>query len=163
MKNEDEFLKDMENLKVPDVDVSAHQKAVKIAIMNAERSAVLGVWLIIIPCYFLFCVCMYYYFHVRTNFFEATFTLVSDLDKSSKTKFLSPLLLVGLPIVSIVVNALAITHVTLPRVGPNTKMIKEFSLTVKVKLWNILLIIISLLIVSIFLAYAIVENITIKN
>ena len=163
MKNEDEFLKDMENLKVPDVDVSAHQKSVKMAIMNAERSAVLGVWLIIIPCYFLFCVCMYYYFHVRTNFFEATFNLMSDLDKSSQTKFLPPLLLVGLPIVSIVVNALAITHVTLQRVGPNTKMIKEFSLTVKVKLWNILLIIISLLIVSVFLAYAIVENITIKN
>lgn len=33
MKNNDEFLKQMENLKVPDVNPSQHQDTVKMAIM----------------------------------------------------------------------------------------------------------------------------------
>jgi hypothetical protein len=44
MKNNDDFLQQMENLKVPDVNPSQHQNTVKMAIMNAERSAALGVW-----------------------------------------------------------------------------------------------------------------------
>ena len=58
MKDQEEFLKRMENLKVPDVNPSQHQDMVKMAIMNAGRSAALGLWLVIVPCYFLLCVFM---------------------------------------------------------------------------------------------------------
>src|SRR5882724_5849526 len=111
MKDKDEFLKQMEDLKVPGVDTATHQQKVKMTIMNAERSAALGVWLIVVPCYFLFCVCMYYFFHLRLSWFESMFNLMASLDKNPSLKFLSPLLLVIFPIVCIVINALAITHV----------------------------------------------------
>ncbi|MDB4901215.1 MAG: hypothetical protein JWQ63_496 [Mucilaginibacter sp.] len=163
MKDKDEFLKKMENLEVPDINPAGHQKTVKMAIMNAERSAVLGVWLIAVPCYFLFCVFMYYYFHVRINWFEAMFNLMSSLDKNPYLKILSPLLLVLLPIVGIVINALSIIHVQYQKLGPDKGKLKEFSITVKIKIWNILLILLSLAVVCVFIGYVIIENITIKN
>jgi len=163
MKDNDEFLKKMENLQVPDINPGEHPKMVKMAIMNAERSAALGVWLIVVPCYFLFCVCMYYFFHLRLNWFESMFNLMASLDKNPWLRFLSPLLLVIFPIISIVINALAITHVQYQKLGPEHGKIKEFSITIKIKIWNILLILLSLAIVFTFLAYIITENIVIKN
>ena len=163
MKDKDEFLKKMENLKVPEIDPREHPKMVKMAIMNAERSAALGVWLIVVPCYFLFCVFMYYFFHIKLNLFESMFNLMSSLDKNPYLKFLSPLLLVILPIVSIIINALAIIHVQYQKFGPEQGKIKEFSITIKIKVWNILLILVSLAIVLTFIAYIITENIVVKN
>ena len=48
--NEDEFLEQMKTLIIPDVKPGSHQLPVKVAIMNAQRSAALGVWLIAVPC-----------------------------------------------------------------------------------------------------------------
>ena len=163
MKDKDEFLKQMENLQVPDVNPEGHQKIIKMAVLNASRSAALGVWLIAVPCYFLLCVFMYYYFHVKLSWIEAMFNLMSGLDKNPYMRFLSPLVLVFLPIVSIVINALSIIHVQYQKPGPDQGKIREFSITVKVKIWNMLLILISLVIVCVFVGYVIAENITIKK
>jgi hypothetical protein len=163
MKNNDEFLKKMENLQVPDVDPGGHPERVKMAIMNAERSAALGVWLIVVPCYFLFCVFMYYYFHGSTGWFGAMFKLMSGLEKTPYIDFLGPLILFVLPIVCIIINALAITHVQVQKPMANKPKVREFSFTIKLKLWNILLILISLIIVCIFINYVMTESISIKN
>ena len=163
MKDNDEFLKKMENLQVPDINPGDHPERVKMAVMNAERSAALGVWLIVVPCYFLFCVCMYYFFHLRLSWFESMFNLMASLDKNPYLRFLSPLLLVILPIVCVVINALAITHVQFQKAGPEHRRVKEFSITIKIRPWNILLMLLSLAIVFTFLAYIITENIVVKN
>lgn len=164
MIEQDEFLKQMENLQVPGIDPPSHQQTVKMAIMNAERSATLGVWLIVVPCYFLFCVCMYYYFHVHISWFEAMFKLLSGLlaDKPYMD-ILAPILLVVLPIICIIINALAIINVNVRKIVPGKIKVKEFSITVKVKLWNLVLILLSLAIVLTFIAYVMTENISIKN
>jgi hypothetical protein len=162
MKDKNEFLKQMENLKVPDIDPAMHPERVKMAIMNAERSAVLGVWLIVVPCYFLLCVFMYYLFHVRGSWFGAMFTLLSGLNKTPYIDFMGPLVLVLLPIICIVINALAIVHVGVRKPIPGQK-VKEFNVTVKVKLWNILLILLSLAVVFAFLTYVMAQSISIKN
>jgi hypothetical protein len=164
MENEDEFLKKMENLQVPDANPSSHQKAVKMAIMNAERSAALGVWLVIVPCYFLICVFMYYYFHVNMGWFVAMFTLLSSLEKVPYVDFIGPLVLFILPIVCIVINALSIIHVQVQKLGPNQSKFREFNITIKIRLWNIVLILLSLIIVCVFISYVMTENISsIKN
>ncbi len=99
MKDKDEFLKEMENLQVPDINPNEHPRMVKMAIMNAERSAALGVWLIIVPCYFLLCVLMYYYFHGRIGWFGSMFTLVEWLGKSKGIDFLAPVVFLVLPVI----------------------------------------------------------------
>jgi hypothetical protein len=163
MEDKDEFLKKMENLQVPEIDPREHPKMVKMAIMNAERSAALGVWLIVVPCYFLFCVFMYYFFHLKLNWFESMFNLMASLDKNPYLRFLSPFLLVILPIVSIVINTLSIMHVQYQKVGEGQSKVKEFSITIKIRVWNILLILVSLAIVLTFIAYIITENVVVKN
>jgi hypothetical protein len=161
MKDKDEFLKQMENLQVPDIN-PAHQKIVKMAIMNAGRSAALGVWLIVVPCYFLLCVCMYYCFHQRvgTSWFASMYTLMSGLDKTSYIDFMAPLILFVFPIVAIVINALAIVQVDFQKLGSNHGKVREFTVTVKIKPINILLIIISLIVISVFLSYSMTESIS---
>jgi len=162
MKDNDEFLKKMEDLQVPEINPTGHPKMVKMAILNAERSAALGVWLIVVPCYFLLCVFMYYFFHVRLSIFVSMFNLMSSLDKTPYIGFLSPLLLVGLPIVSVIINMLSIMNVQYRRLDPNMPGAKEINISIRLRFWNILLILVSLAIVCIFVCYAIAENITVR-
>ena len=163
MKNNDDFLQQMENLKVPDVNPSQHQNTVKMAIMNAERSAALGVWLVAVPCYFLLCVFMFYFFHLRMGWFAAMFTLMSGLAKTPFIDFLGPIVLFFLPIICIIINVLSILHVQVQPIDPNRRKVKELRITVKIKRWNILLILISLAIVFVFISYVMTESISINN
>jgi len=162
MKEKDEFLKQMENLKVPEVNPNEHPRMVKMAIMNAGRSAALGVWLVVVPCYFLLCVFMYYFSHIRvgSSWFVAMFTLMSSLDKTPYIDFLGPIIMVVLPIICIIINSLAIIHVDFQKAG-QTRKVSEFSITIKIKTWNILLILLSLAIVGIFIGYVMTENISV--
>ncbi len=163
MKDKDEFLKEMENLQVPAADPSTHhQNSVKMAVMNASRSAALGAWLIAVPCYFLFCVFIYYYSHSNSNWFSAMFNIIISLDDSPWLDFLAPIVLIILPIVCIIINVLAITHVQYQKVGEARKY-REFSFTIRLRWWNLLLIVLSILIISAFIAFAMTENISITN
>lgn len=163
MKNNDDFLQQMENLKVPDVNPSQHQNTVKMAIMNAERSAALGVWLVAVPCYFLLCVFMFYFFHLRMGWFAAMFTLMSGLAKTPFIDVLGPIVLFFLPVICIIINVLSILHVQVQHIDPSRRKVKELRITLKIKRWNILLILISLAIVFVFISYVMTESISINN
>ncbi|RWY52406.1 hypothetical protein [Mucilaginibacter gilvus] len=163
MKDKDEFLKEMENLQVPSADPSAHhQNSVKIAIMNANRSAALGTWLIAVPCYFLFRVFMYYYSHGQRNWFEAMFNIIIRLDDNPWLDFLAPIVLIIMPIGCIIINVLSITRVQYKAVDEARKY-KEFSFTIRIRWWNVLLIVLSLLTSALFIAFAMTENISITK
>lgn len=161
--NEDEFFKKMETLNVPDVNPGSNLQPVKVAIMNAQRSAALGVWLIAVPCYFLFCVFMYYLFHAHMSWFGAMFSLLSGLSKIPYADYTVPLLMVVLPIICIIINGLAITHVQTRPLDKDKIQVREFAITIKIKFWNIALILLSLLIICIFIGYAMTQNIHIKS
>ena len=162
MKEEDEFLKKMENLQVPEINAAGHPEKVKMAIMNAERSAALGFWLVAVPCYFLACVFMYYFFNRQVSWFGAMFKLAEGLDKTPGIDFMAPIVLVVLPIVCIIINALAITHVHYNENAAGKAGAKEFMITIKLRTWNILLILVSLAIVLTFIAYVMAEDISVR-
>lgn len=162
MKDQNEFLKEMEQLQVPDISAPTHQKTVKMTIMNAERSATLGIWLIAIPCYFLLCVFIYYYYNVHANWFGAMFKLIISLEQNPYIDFIAPLVLVVLPVISIIINALAITNVKYQQYGTHQKKLRELSITIKIKFWNIVLILISVAILLVFINCAMTQNISIK-
>jgi hypothetical protein len=132
------------------------------AIMNAERSAALGVWLIVVPCYFLLCVFMYHLFNVRVGWFGAMFKMMASLEKTPYIDFLGPLILFVLPIICIIINVLAIIHVGVQRPLADDPQAKQISVTIKLKLWNIVLIFISLAVIFAFIAYVMPENISIR-
>jgi hypothetical protein len=163
MKNRDEFLKQMENLEVPDVNPSQHQHMVKMAIMNAGRSAALGLWLVIVPCYFLLCVFIYYQFHLNANWFSAMFTTMVQLEKVPYIDYIGPVVLFILPMVCLIINLLSIIHVQVRQLDPDRRKVREMNISIRLKLWNIVLILISLAIMMAFINFAMTENISIKN
>ncbi|HXL57330.1 MAG TPA: hypothetical protein VN958_13795, partial [Chitinophagaceae bacterium] len=57
---ENEFEKQMENLKTPQADTSGHQQILKITLLNAKKSSRLGIVFVTIPCLFLFGVFLKY-------------------------------------------------------------------------------------------------------
>lgn len=163
MKDEQEFLKQMENLQVPDIKPGAHPKAVKMAIMNAGRSAALGVWLIVVPCYFLACVLVYDFFNPKANWFSAMFGFMVQIADIPFVKILAPIVLMVCPMICIVINLLAIVHVQIDRVDGQRRKYREMVFTVKIKPLNLALIVLSALILFAFTAFLMTENISIQN
>jgi hypothetical protein len=128
---------------------------IKLAIVNAQRSAVLGIWFIIAPCYFLLCAFIFYFFHLNYGVFGSIFVLLSKFE-SNIVWLVEPIILVGLPLVSIILNSLAITHFSFDR---SERMIR---LNIKLRWFNLTILLLSILIVSLFIAYAFVLNIHVK-
>jgi len=112
----------------------------------------MGVWFIVVPCFFIACVFMKYIFHVRLGLLDTFEEMIFALDKNPRTGWIQPVLLVGLPIVSIIVNTLSITHFKWDSTT------HSFLITFKVRWVNIIILLISAGIVAIFLLYLITEN-----
>jgi hypothetical protein len=147
----DEFLTRMENLKKPDPTVSPPQQ-LKLMILSTRSSATLGVWIIIIPLLFLFFVILKYYFRMNTEFLSDVEIFIGKVDKNPITWFLQPLLLLVLPFASILINLLAITQI---HWQPELKIL---NFSVKLKWLNIIIMLVSTIIVTIFILYLITEN-----
>lgn len=148
MKSEQDFLKQMENLNIPHIDPVQHQEKVKISIMNAERSAVLGAWLMALPVYFIVVILIAAIFHSKAA--EGwTFGLMMR-SLYSGGRLLNYLTFMLLPVICIIINLLAIVHVRIVRLG-NTRRYHELSITFKLRLWNVLLILLASILLILFI------------
>jgi len=150
---EKEFISKMDNLKKPDFSSQYPDRNLKLAIISAKKSATMGLWFLAVPCYFLLMMLMKYYFKVNLHIIDIFEDFVASIDRSSGTKFITPLFFIGLPIAGIVINLLSIMFFEYD------KQKKQINISVKIKLLNILLVIISLAVVLIFMLYLITENI----
>ncbi|MFN2457155.1 MAG: hypothetical protein ABR502_03035 [Chitinophagaceae bacterium] len=150
--DENDFMHRMENLKKPELQTSASQRQVKLAILNTKKSARWGMWFMAIPIFFFCCVAIKYLLDwdwgVTNNFIE----WMAKLDQRSATGWITPVLFVVLPGISAVVNLLAITHFTFDKTS------KELMVTIKLRWLNIILAIISVMLVAVVLLYAVTEN-----
>jgi len=142
----------MEKLDTPQVNDISHQQIVKVNLLNARKSSRIGIAFIVVPCLFLLGVFIKYFLGINLQVFSAFEDAMSNLDKTPFLKWISPLLLVGLPLLGIIFNTLAITHFY------RNKQRKELLITIKYRLLNIIVLIISLCIVAVFILFAINEN-----
>lgn len=149
---EQKFEKQMEDLITPQVDDIRHQQILKITLLNAKKSSRLGITFIIIPCLFLLGVFIKYLLGIDFGIFTSIEETMATLDKTTSLKWIAPLLLVGLPLISIIINSLAITHFY----WDNHK--RELIITIKYRPLNIILLLISIAIVAIFFLYAITDR-----
>jgi hypothetical protein len=162
MNDNNEFLKQMENLQVPDVNPS-HQNTVKMALMNADRSVKLGVWMIIMPAFFFACVGVYYYSHGGNNWFAAMFYTLINMDNIPYADFVLTVLMFVLPLACLIINVLGILHVQVQKIDEHRKKLNELSITIKIKPLNLILIAISILILCGVMGFAMTENISITK
>ena len=139
-------------MKTPQVSGVKEPFEIKLAILNAERSAAMGVWFVVVPCFFIACIIMKYLFHLHWGLLDTFEEMISSLDNNPGTWWIQPVLLVGLPIVSIIVNTLSIMHFKWDCVT------RSFLITLKIRWTNIIILLISSGIVMIFLLYLITEN-----
>lgn len=79
---------------------------------------------------------------------------MASLDKDPLWKWVSPMLLVGFPLIGVALNFLAITHIQFDGAK------KELIATFKLRWLNIFLLLLSLLIVAVFFLYILTENLT---
>ena len=149
---EKDFIKRMENLKKPEVNAGASQKQIRLAVLNAKRSAAWGIWFLITPIFFFSCVAIKYFLHwnwgVAGNFLD----WMAGVDKSTAFPMVSILLFIILPGIGAIVNLLAILHFIYD------KLTRELVVTIKLKWLNIFLAIISVAIIGMVLLYGISEN-----
>jgi len=150
---EENFEQSLENLSTPGVDRIQHQQLLKIAIVNAKKSSRWGLVFILIPCLFLIGIYLTHVLDLRIPSFTAFEDWMARIDKIPLLKWIFPLLLLGLPLVGFILNALAVTHFYWE------KKSKELMITLKWKPLNIMILVISGVILTIFLWYAVRENI----
>jgi len=149
---EKDFMNQMENLKKPEVQASASQRQIRLALLSTKKTAWWGLWILVIPVFFFCCVAIKYLFGwnwgLSNNFIE----WMAKLDQQKSTSWLTPVLFVLLPGISAILNLLAIMHFTYE------KMANEIMVTIKLRWLNIILALISMAVVALVLFYAITEN-----
>ncbi len=148
----EDFKKKMEDMKTPKVAGVKEPVEMKLAILNAQRSATIGVWFVVVPCFFIACVFMKYIFHIHLGLLDTFEEMITVLDTNPRTWWIQPVVLVGLPIISIIINTLSITHFKLDA------QTQSIFITLKLRWVNIIILLISITIVSIFLLYLVTEN-----
>ena len=107
---ENNFENKMENLNTPNADFVKHQEVLKIGMMNARKSARIGIIFILIPILIVVLVYLKMKLLVHWDFFSKFQQFVSNQNQSSFLSWLSHIILLGFPILAIFINLLAITH-----------------------------------------------------
>ena len=148
----DEFSQKLQKMHKPEIESPTHQVQLKITLLNAKRSARIGLILVILPCLFLAAVLIKYFLHINLSSFSALEEWMSKKDQNIIIKILFPLLLIGGPLLALIFNLLAILHFNLD------KKANELIITLKFKWFNLIVSLICLLILLCFFLYAAGEN-----
>src|SRR5205085_9882162 len=144
----------LENIEKPDINLKEHKEMLKMTLVNTRKSAIWGTLFIVIPSLFLFIVFLKEFLGIGI-FFNPLDSFLSDPAKRPARNIIEPILFIGGALATFVINMLSITHFNFT----NGKSDLLFGITVRKKLFNIILIIISLAIISVILLFAITEGI----
>ncbi|MEP6595511.1 MAG: hypothetical protein ABJA71_06170 [Ginsengibacter sp.] len=148
----DDLIKKLEHMQKPEIVSESHRVQLKLTLLNAKRSAKIGVFLIVIPCLFLIGIFLKYLLHINLTTFSSLLEWMSEKDKNPVLHILIPLILIGAPVVGFALNMLAILHVEWNKI-PN-----EIIITLKLKRRNLIIAFVCAVILVCFFIYAIGEN-----
>lgn len=125
MKKEDVASK-LGKLDLPNPEGIAHQQELKIPLLSYKRSSKAGLLLLLPPAVFVLVVTLKYQFMVLSSpFLNGVERLFHALSDHWLLSYLIPVIFVGLPLVAMIVNFLAICHFAVD------KETKELLITVK--------------------------------
>lgn len=143
MKNN--FEEKMENLETPNADFVKHQDILKIGLMNSRKSARIGIIFILIPMLLVVLAYLKIRLLVHWDFFTHLQGFVSNQNQTSMLSWVLHLSFIGLPILAIIINLLAVTHFYIDKKN------KDLIITIRYRLKNlIVLIIAAVLLISVF-------------
>jgi len=148
-----EFEKKMENMTSPDVTSDSTKQFLKVTLMGAQRSASLGFVLLAIPFLFIFVNIFKYQLGLDMGFLSTFISWIGSLDRFPGVNWLVRFILLGGPVLAVILNVLAITHLH------HNRTMKEVVITLKLKWVNISILLICGGILAIFFLYLLVENV----
>jgi hypothetical protein len=144
---ENKFEDKMENLNTPNTDFVKHQERLKIGMMNAKRSAKIGIVFILTPMLLIILAYIKIKLLIHWDFFPRLQQFVSDQNQSSVLSWVLHIIFIGLPILAIIINLLAITHFYVD------KQNKELTITIRYRLKNLVVLLISAVLVVLVFMY----------
>ena len=143
---ENNFEDKMENLNTPNTDFVKHQEILKIGLMNSRKSARIGIVFILIPMLLIVIAFLKIKLLIHWDFFTRLNQYVSNQNQTSVFSWISHIIFIGLPILAIIINLLAITHFYID------KQNKELTITIRYRLKNLIVLLLSVaLLVLIFM------------
>ncbi|PYI93303.1 MAG: hypothetical protein DME97_06095 [Verrucomicrobia bacterium] len=149
--DEESLSKKLENISPPEISAPAHQRQLKLTLLNASKSSLLGAFLVVVPCIFIFGIFLKYQLRVRTGWITAVEEWMLRIDHTWLW-FIPPLLLVGAPLVALTINLLALLHVRLVSAR------RELQITLKLKPANLCVCALCLLILAAVFIHVIGER-----
>ena len=139
----------LRSMKRPSPPAVVAKAQLRLALVNAHTSSRIGFRLVLFPALFLFGVVLRYGFGWPVPGFAALEGAVSAFER---LPLMSPLVLVGLPLVAFALNTLAILHVDVDRTR------REMHITVKLRPLNLAIAAVALLIVMAVFAHSLADR-----
>ena len=144
MKNED--VEDMlSKIRVPEPENVLQERELKIPLLSYRKSSRAGLWLLLLPITFAITLVLKTGFGVQTGYLDLYQKFFAAIDKNVVLTYLIPLIFVGLPLLSMIINALAICHFH------NSRKNRELIITIKYRPLNIALFLLSFALFVFFL------------
>jgi hypothetical protein len=144
MKNED-VEKLLNSMQVPAPEKIIQHSDLKIPLLSYKKSSKAGLWLLVVPLTVAVIVMLKTVFGLQSNYIRRVREFFAAIDDNVVLTFLIPILFVGLPLIVMVMNFLAICHFQ------RNKKTKELIITIKYRTFNIALFFISFAILIFFL------------
>ncbi len=148
----DDLIQKLEALERPEMTSATHRTVLKWTLLNARHSSWIGLALVAVPSLFLFGILLNYGFGLEVRPFRLLEAWIAALDDAPWIGFLSPAIIAGGPLLALAVNLLAILHVQ------HDARARELLVTVKLRPWNLLIIVICTAILAVLFTYLISEN-----
>jgi hypothetical protein len=144
MENED--VENMLNkIKIPEPENIMQHQELKIPLLSYKKSSRAGLWLLLLPLIFAVTVILKKEFGVRAGYLDFVQKFFYAIDKNVVLTYLIPLIFVGLPLIAMILNMLAICHFQ-----RNNKS-KELIITIKYRPLSIAIFLISFAVLVFFL------------
>ena len=144
MKNED-FENMLTKMQIPEPENIMQHREIKIPLLSYRRSSKAGLWLLLIPFIVALTIFLKVELGVQSGYLDIVRKFFSFINNNAILTYLIPLIFVGLPLIAMIINVMAICHFH------KNKQAKELIITVKYRPLNIVITLISFAILIFFL------------
>lgn len=144
MQNED-FENKLKNIQVPQPENIMQPADLKIPLMSYKKSSKAGLWLLLLPLTVAVVAILKTELGLQSAYLNLVQQFFAAMDKNALLTYLIPLLFVGLPLLAMIINFLAICHFQ------QNKKARELIMTIKYRPLNIAIFLISFAVLIFFL------------
>ena len=141
----DEMEKMLSSMEIPKPENTMSHGDLKIPLLSFKRSSRAGLWLLIVPLTFAITVFLRSELGIRSGYLNFIHKFFAAINNNNVLTYLIPVIFVGLPLLAMILNFLAICHFQ------QNKKMKELIVTIKYRPLNIAIFLFSFAILIFFL------------